>query len=140
MQVTIIAGNLGGDPEMRYLPDGTAVTNFSVAVQTYGGKDAAGLPIKYAVWYRVSVFGAQAEAANQYLSKGQSVTVQGQLQADKETGGPRTFSRKDGSIGASFELRSDQITFGSRMSGGDHAESTAPKTVAAPINTDDIPF
>lgn len=140
MQITIIAGRLGTNPEMRYLPDGTAVTNFSVAVDTFGGKGADGKAEMYATWFRVSVFGGQAEACNAYLVKGQSVTVEGRLQSDKLTGGPKLFDRKDGSQGASFELRANSVTFGSRSEGHGDSEPAAKSAAPSPVESDDIPF
>ena len=71
-QETIIVGNLGTDPEMRYMPDGTAVANFSVATNRKW-KDAAGEQVEEVCWFRVSVWGVQAEACNEYLEKGRSV-------------------------------------------------------------------
>ena len=136
-QSTTIIGNLGRDPEMKYLPDGTAITNVSVAVSDgYGDK-------KYTQWYRVSVFGKSAEACNQYLSKGKKCLVVGSLQADPQTGSPRVFSRKDGSSGAAFEIRAREVKFLSgRDEDGGNAPQAQPQTAqkAAPIEEDDIPF
>src|SRR3990170_2534670 len=68
----ILVGNLGRDPEMRYTPSGQAVTNLNVATnRTY--TDNAGNQVKQTVWFRVSVWGKQAEAAHQYLRKGRQV-------------------------------------------------------------------
>jgi len=68
-QKIIIVGNLGRDPEMRYTPSGQAVTNFSVATnRQYTGSD--GQLVKETIWFRVSVWGKQAETSNQYLRRG----------------------------------------------------------------------
>ncbi|MBI5829108.1 MAG: single-stranded DNA-binding protein, partial [Chloroflexi bacterium] len=91
----VIVGNLGKDPEMRYAPNGDAVTNLSVATNRKYN-DKAGQLVKETTWFRVSVWGKQAEACNQYLKRGSAVLVEGRLQADKATGGPRTFEKKDG--------------------------------------------
>ena len=110
-QKITIVGNLGRDPEMRYMPDGTAVTSFSVAT-TYGWTDrASGQPRKETTWFRVNVWGRQAETANQYLSKGRKVLVEGRLQSDPETGGPKLWTRQDGTVGSSFEIRADTVRF-----------------------------
>ena len=108
-QKMTVIGNLGGDPTMRYMPDGTAVTNFSVAVSRKW-KDN-NVDKQQTTWFRVSVFGKQAENANQYLVKGQKVHVEGFLQSDPSTGGPRIYQRQDGTAGASFELRANAITY-----------------------------
>jgi single-strand DNA-binding protein len=106
----VIVGNLGRDPEMRYMPDGRAVTNLSVATnRTYS--NASGEQVKETVWFRVSVFGKQAESCNQYLAKGRMVLVEGRLQPDKETGGPRVWAGQDGAARASFEVVAQTVRF-----------------------------
>jgi len=112
-QKLIIAGNLGRDPEMKYTPDGKAVTTFSVATSTR--KDET-------VWFRVSVWGAQAETAEKYLRKGAKVLVEGRLQADA-SGSPRVFERKDGTWGASFEVTAENVRF---LSGKEEAVEETP--------------
>lgn len=102
----VLIGNLGKDPEMRFTPKGTAVTTLSVAVNEGFGKD------KYTVWFRVSVWGNQAEACNEYLNTGQQVVVLGTLKPDKETGNPYIFTRKDGSSGTSYEVDAIRVVFG----------------------------
>ena len=62
-------------------------------------------------WFRVSVWGRQAEAANQYLSKGRQVLVEGRISPDPNTGSPRLFTRQDGSVGASFEIVASRVQF-----------------------------
>ncbi len=97
-QKVIVVGNLGGDPAMRYMPDGTAVTNFSVAT-TRKWTSADGQPKEETTWVRVEVWRKQAENANQYLSKGSKVLVEGRIKPDPNTGGPRIYTRQDGSAG-----------------------------------------
>lgn len=117
-QKLIIAGNLGRDPEMRYAPSGNAVTNLSVATnRKYTTKD--GELVKETTWFRVSVWGKAAEACNQYLKKGGAVLIEGRLNADKTTGGPRTFTRQDGTMGTSFEVTATEVKF--LGSNGEHA-------------------
>jgi len=105
----IIAGNLGRDPEMRVTPSGVAVCNLSVATNRQYTKDS-GEKVKETLWFRVSVWGKMAEACGEYLSKGRQVLIEGMLQGD-DRGNPHTFQRKDGSWGASYELRADQVRF-----------------------------
>jgi single-strand DNA-binding protein len=96
-----IVGNLGKDPEMKYTTDGKAVTTFSVAASNR--KDET-------TWFRVSVWDKQAETCNQYLHKGSKVLVEGALKADAQ-GNPRTYERKDGGWGASFEVVALSVKF-----------------------------
>lgn len=109
-QKLIIVGNLGRDPEMSYLPSGQAVTNFSVATnRQYTASN--GEKVKETTWFRVSAWGRQAETCNQYLRTGSRVLVEGRLNPDKETGGPRVYNRRDGSLGASYEITSERVVF-----------------------------
>jgi len=104
-QKTMLIGNVGADSEMRYMPDGTAVTNFSLATNKRWTNQATGEPAEQTTWWRCSVWGKQAETANEFINKGMKLFVEGEIQPDKDTGGPRTFTRQDGTVGASFELR-----------------------------------
>ena len=108
-QITIV-GYLGNDPDMRFTPNGQAVTGFSVATSRKYTNNS-GQQIDETVWFRVSVWGAQAESCNQYLHKGSPVLVVGRLRPDPQTGNPRTFTRQDGSIGASFEITAPNVRF-----------------------------
>ncbi|MDO9301406.1 MAG: single-stranded DNA-binding protein, partial [Anaerolineales bacterium] len=102
-QLTIVAGNVGKDPEMRYMPDGKAVTSFSVATnRQYTGSN--GEQVKETIWFRITTWGKTAEVCNQYVKKGSKVLVEGRLVADKNTGGPKIWTRQDGTAGASFEI------------------------------------
>ena len=142
-QKIIIVGNLGGDPEMRYMPDGTAVTNFSVATSRRWTDGASGQPREETVWFRVSVWAKQAETANQYLSRGSKVLVEGRIKPDPATGGPRTFTRQDGTVGASFEITAESVRFlsgrddapGQVAEGGDGYDTSSPAQ-----EEDEIPF
>jgi len=138
-QKLTVVGNLGADPEMRYMPDGTAVTNFSLATNRKW-KDQSGELAEETTWFRVSVFGRQAEACNEYLSRGRQVLVEGRLKPD-ERGGPRTFTRNDGTVGASFEVTANTVRFlqGGSEQASQPASSQASKP-AASDEGDDIPF
>ena len=105
-----IAGNLGRDPEMRYLPTGQAVTNVNVATnRTY--KDSNGEKVSETTWFRVAIWGARGEVVNQYLKKGSKVLIEGRLTCDPETGGPKVFTRSDGTAGSSYEITADNVVF-----------------------------
>ncbi|MCA9938302.1 MAG: single-stranded DNA-binding protein [Anaerolineales bacterium] len=140
-QKLILVGNLGRDPEMRYMPDGTAVTSFSIAASRRWTDRNTGQPVEETTWFRVSVWGRQAETANQYLSKGRRVLVEGSLVPDRATGSPRLFTRQDGTVGASFEVRADTVRFlgGGREEGG-YADDEYSGAGAAAQEEDDIPF
>ncbi|MGW8143511.1 MAG: single-stranded DNA-binding protein [Anaerolineales bacterium] len=106
----ILVGNLGRDPEMRYTPSGQAVTNFNVATnRQYTNSD--GEKVKETTWFRVSTWGKTAEITNQYLRKGSKVLVEGRLNPDPETGGPRIWNRQDGSSAASYEITANRVLF-----------------------------
>ena len=81
----IIVGNLGRDPEMRYMPSGDAIANIAVAT-SYKAKGRDGSEAKeYTEWHRISFFGRLAEIVGQYLTKGSSIYVEGRLQTRKYT-------------------------------------------------------
>jgi single-strand DNA-binding protein len=131
-QSVTVVGRLGRDPEMRYMPDGSPVTSFSMATDR-AYNDRNGQKQKETTWFRVSVFGKQAEVVNQYLSKGKMALVEGRLRVDPKTGGPTTFTRQDGTVGSSFEIVANTVRFlsareegnagGGDMGGGEHGES-----------------
>ena len=122
----ILIGNLGRDPETRFLPSGDAVTNISIAT-TEKWKDKASGEMKEATeWHRVSFFGRLAEIAGEYLKKGSQVYIEGSLRTrkyqDKETGKDRY----------STEIRADEMKMlGSRPGGGAEPMSREPAAATA---------
>jgi single-strand DNA-binding protein len=152
-QMIITVGYLGRDPEMRYTPAGQAVTNFNVATnRQYTGSD--GNQVKETTWFRVSVWGKQAEACNQYLKKGSKVLVEGRLISDPKTGGPRIWQGQSGP-GASFEINASTVRFLSNKdesaeeedaeeehgnNNGNNASRQVPKQTQSAQVYDDIPF
>jgi|CXWK01.1.fsa_nt_gi single-strand DNA-binding protein len=146
-QKIVIVGRLGRDPEMRYMPDGTAVTQINVATDRRWTDKSTGQPVSETTWFRVSVWGKQAETTNQYLAKGRMVLIEGHLRPDPQTGGPKLFTRQDGTSGASFEITAEVVRFlGSREDGGSGSsasyggESTGGGGKQAAHEEDDIPF
>jgi single-strand DNA-binding protein len=134
----IFVGNLGRDPEMRFMPDGQAVTNLNVACNRRWNSQVSGEQEEETTWYRVSVWGKQAEACNEYLEKGRQVLVEGRLRPDPATGGPRLWTRQDGSVGASFEVVASSVQFlGSNGNGSGNGGDYAGPGVQ---EEDDIPF
>lgn len=141
-QKIIIVGNLGSDPEMRYMPDGTAVTNLSVATNRRWTDRQSGEDKEETTWFRVAVWGRQAETVNQYLSKGRQVLIEGRIRPDPETGNPRLWTGQDGTVRASFEVTANSVQFlGGREGadfGGDYESDSIEE---GPVEQeDDIPF
>ena len=129
--ITVIAGLLGSDPELRQDSTGTAVCNFSLA---YNEKytNRAGELVTKTLWMRVSCWGKQAENSYKYLEKGSRAIVQGKLLAD-ENGNPRLWTGNDGSVRSNFEMSADAVVFaGQRGNGESQSASTEEE--------DDIPF
>ncbi|MBN8761643.1 MAG: single-stranded DNA-binding protein [Thiobacillus sp. 65-69] len=107
----ILVGNLGRDPEMRYLPSGEAVVNLSVAT-TDKYKDKSGAMQEATEWHRVSFFGRTAEVCGQYLKKGSQVYVEGSIRT-------RKYTDKDGVEKYATEIRGDRMQMlGGRAGGG----------------------
>ena len=129
----IAIGNLGKDPEGRYLPSGAAVCNFSIAVSESWKDKQSGEQKERTEWMNIEVWGKTAEACLQYLTKGSQCYVEGKLQTDK-------WQDKEGNDRWTTKVRADSVQFlGSK---GDR-----PSKPAAPAPggnnddfDDDIPF
>lgn len=109
---TIVVGNLGGDPELRYMQDGRAVCNFNVAASERWRDRQSGEQRERTTWYRVSVWGAQGENCNTYLSKGSQVLVTGNVSA-------RGYINNNGEAAASLNLTARRVQFLSSRGGGE---------------------
>jgi single-strand DNA-binding protein len=134
----IIVGNLGRDPEMRYTPDGTPVTNFSVATnRRWTGSD--GQQQDETVWFRVTAWRRMAEVCNQYLQKGKQVLIEGQLKPD-ENGGPRIWTGNDGVARASYEVTALTVKFLGGRGEGPSPEAPAAYEEAPSEPEEEIPF
>lgn len=148
-QKITIVGNLGRDPEMRYTPGGQAVTNFTVASNRQYTA-SSGERIKETTWFRISAWGRQAETVNQYLKTGSQVLIEGRMTPDKESGGPRVWTRQDGTSAASFEVTAERVVFlsgrgdaGAAPSGsgaGDASYQGASEDGDSFPDEDEIPF
>ena len=128
MNKLMIIGCLGNDPTMRTLPDGTAVCSFNVAVSGKG-KD------KITTWFRVTTWRQLAENCSRFLEKGRKVAVVGSVTLN-------TFTKKDGTGGASIEVNADEVEFLSPK-----GERSDPVEVAVDkqsgmvvVDQDDLPF
>lgn len=130
-----IIGHLGKDPEMRYTPVGQPITQFSVATSRKYTNNNGEL-VQETTWFRINAWGKQGEACNQYLHKGSKVYVEGRLNPDKQTGGPRVYQRQDDSWGAAFEVTAVKVLFLDPRSRND-PEPVSAETSGA---EDDIPF
>ena len=129
----IIVGNLGRDPETRYLPSGEAVTNISVATTDKWKDKASGEQKEATEWHRVAFFGRLAEIAGEYLKKGSQVYVEGSLRT-------RKWQDKEGKDRYSTEIRGDVMQMlGSRAGAGEprgeprgtERETAAPRSESA---------
>ena len=108
----MLIGNLGKDPEIRYMPSGDAIANLTLAT-TENWKDKAGEKQEKTEWHRVSMFGRLAEIAGEYLKKGSSIYIEGKLQT-------RKWQDKEGNDRYTTEIVANEMKMlGSRASGGD---------------------
>jgi single-strand DNA-binding protein len=136
----IVAGKLSRDPEMRYTPSGQAVTTLSIPVNRVWN-DNSGERQKEVTWHNITIWGKQAELANQHLRKGSVALIVGRLQPDKNTGGPRIWTKQSGEPGASYEITAKEVTFLVTDANGNESQYTGqvlPDEI--PIDEDDIPF
>jgi single-strand DNA-binding protein len=138
-KVTII-GNLGRDPEMKYTASGIPVVDLSVATnRKWKNKD--GSPAEETIWFRCTAWREMAETINQYLHKGSKVFVEGRLNPDPVTGGPRTYTKKDGTPGAQYEVTVETIKFLDGRAGGEAPGTTLEEEPPPPTRHEaDIPF
>lgn len=103
-QKVIIVGNLGGDPVLRYTPDGTPVATFSVATsEKWTDKD--GEKQEKTTWWKVTAWRRLGETCNEYLTQGKQVLVEGHASVSAYT------DKKSGEPKASLELRADVVRF-----------------------------
>jgi single-strand DNA-binding protein len=125
--VTIL-GNLGTDPDMRYIPSGTAVCSFNVATnRKYTNSD--GTLVEETVWFKITTWGKQAEAVADYLHKGDPVFIEGRLKPD-ESGNPNIWTRQDGTAAANFEVTANTVKF---INGGKRAQNAAVNQAQSPV-------
>lgn len=122
MNSITVAGSLGRDAELKYLANGDAVANFSVA-------DSAGRD-KPTIWWSCQLFGKRAESLSQYLKKGQAVTVSGSVTE-------REWTDKDGNTKKAMNVRVNEVA----LQGGRREEEAKPKrSNDFDDDSDQIPF
>ena len=127
----VLVGHVGGDPEVRFTPSGTAVTNLTLATNEVR-RDKEGTDIESTEWHRIVVWGKQAEFVGEYVKKGQLLFIEGRLQT-------RTWEDRNGVEKRTTEVVTDTLTMlGSRKSAANPPDATAGET--EPPDDDDIPF
>lgn len=155
----ILVGNLGQDPEVRYLPNGGAVTNISIATSETWKDKQTGEQKDKTEWHRVVIFGKLAEIAGEYLKKGSQVYIEGQLQTRKwqdQSGQDRYTTEVVVNIGGTLQILGSrngnvddvpQQNWGQSANNNSSAptarKSPAPQAVSnePPMDfDDDIPF
>ena len=124
----ILIGNLGKDPEVRYLDNGVAVANFSLAT-TENYKNKEGERVSQTEWHNIVLWRGLAEVAEKWLKKGSSVYVEGKIRT-------RKWEDKDGNTRYSTEILGDNMT----MLGGKPSSETPVEVATATDKKDDLPF
>lgn len=130
----ILVGNLGREPELRYTPQGTPVCDFSIATNEKR-KNKSGQYEDHVTWFKVTIWGRQAETASQYLTKGRPIYIEGRLRLSE-------WADKDGKPRTTLEVHATDMQF----IGGGSAAKAAGATGGAPaegdsdLSDDDIPF
>jgi single-strand DNA-binding protein len=135
----ILVGNLGRDPELRYTAQGTPVCSFSMATNERR-KDKTGEMQDQTTWFKVTLWGRQAETASQYLSKGRPVYIEGRLRVEE-------WTDRDGKPRQTLEVNATDMQFiGGARSEEPLAEKAAAAAAVGPVDQqpdlsdEDIPF
>ena len=138
----IIVGNLGRDPELRYTPQGTPVCSFTLATNEKR-KDKTGEMQDQTTWFRVTLWGRQAETASQYLTKGRPVYIEGRLRVEE-------WTDRDGKPRHTLEVHATDMQFIGGGGGGgggrteephpEKAPAAEPATGQTDFAEDDVPF
>ncbi len=135
----ILVGNLGADPDSRYMPSGSAVTNIRVATTSSWKDKQSGEPQEHTEWHNVALFGRLGEVAAEYLRKGSQVYIEGRLRT-------RKWQDKQGNDRYSTEVIASEMQMLGGRGGSGAPSASAPPAVAeegAPARDDfddDIPF
>ncbi len=129
----ILIGNLGKDPELRYLDNGVAVANFSLAT-TENYKNKSGERVSQTEWHNVVVWRGLAEVAEKYLRKGASVYIEGKIKT-------RKWEDKEGNTRYNTEILADNMNMlGGKPSQEDSLSSSASLPFSNDDKSDDLPF
>lgn len=134
----LIIGHLGRDPEMKYMPSGQAVANFSVATdESYKDKD--GQKVEKTEWHRITVWGKQAEFCGNFLAKGRLVYVEGKLET-------RKWTDKDGVEKYTTEIKAERVQGldrkpeGQQQSAPQQERPVRQEYGSGPAGMDEAPF
>lgn len=143
----ILVGNLGRDPELRYTPQGTPVCSFSLATNERRKDKNTGENQDLTTWFRVTLWGRQAEVASQYLTRGKAVYIEGRLRVEE-------YTDRDGKPRHSLEVNATDMQFiggrgeeggapqaraaTARSESGESAPESAPEPTD--LSDDDVPF
>jgi single-strand DNA-binding protein len=148
-KITLV-GNLGADPELRYTPQGTPVCSFNLATNERRKDRATGENNDITTWFRVTLWGRQAEVAAQYLTRGKPVYIEGRLRVEE-------YTDRDGKPRHSLEVNGTDMQFigGNGGNAGDRAPAARAAAAGAgagavtqgemapepnDLSDDDIPF
>ena len=142
----ILIGNLGRDPEVRYMPNGEAVCNFSIATSETWNDRQTGQRQERTEWHNITLYRRMAEVAGQYLKKGSLVYIEGRIQS-------RKYTDKDGIERTAYEIIGNEMKMlGGKAEGSSESANTAkppapprrqtPAAPAQPVDDidDDVPF
>ena len=141
----ILVGNLGRDPELRYTPQGTPVCSFGLATNERRKDKNTGENNDITTWFRVTLWGRQAEIASQYLTRGKPVYIEGRLRTEE-------YTDRDGNKRTSLEVTGTDMQFigGNGNGNSQSAAASAGQSSAAapataepdlpPPSDDDVPF
>lgn len=131
----ILVGRLGKDPEIKYLPSGTAVANFTIATsESY--KDKEGQKQEKTEWHRIVTFGKLAEICGEYLAKGKQVYIEGRIQT-------RSWDDKDGNKKYMTEIVANTMQMLGKAEGGTAGTAANDEVISsesAPQTEEDVPF
>ena len=133
----ILVGNLGADPEVKYLSNGTTVANFRIATSENRVNRASGEKTTMTEWHRIVAFGRLAEICGEYLNKGKQVYIEGRLRT-------RAWEDKEGNKRSTTEIVANQMQMLGAAGGAPAAAPEAEKESfdqdVAPGPDDDVPF
>ena len=128
----ILVGNLGKDPEVKYLDSGVAVANFSLATsESYKNKE--GERVNQTEWHNIVLWRGLAEVAEKWLKKGSSVYIEGKIKT-------RKWEDKDGNTRYNTEILADNMTMLGSKSTSDSTSPTTPEQQPTADTADDLPF
>ena len=133
----ILIGNLGADPEVRYLTNGTTVANFRIATSE-NRLNKTGEKTTITEWHRIVAFGKLAEICRDYLSKGKQVYIEGKIRS-------RSWDDKEGNKRFTTEILANQMQMlgsagGPGSAAGPEKEGVTAESEPPPIQDDEVPF